>query len=465
MTEVEARISQLRDAAQRMGTAAANIRAAVEVSHGLVQSLVARGVVSPAADQFFALYRRQRSVMNEWPDDLNDFARLLELAADAIEEAQRGETEIDGGDGEGPVDPGPGEGQGQNQGQGDNQGQSQGQGQGQSQGQNQGQGNSGSGGAFPPIPVPGGTGGAGTGGSGTGTGGGTGGVGIGTGLGTGGSHSQGQGQGQGQGNGNSSTSSESSTEPEAGTAETPGEAQTYYNQANAALGQEVTTKQAEIDSRRANIANLEQEKSSLQGQIDQMLAATGGQPTPRIRGVQQQLADIEALIAGENSSIEQLQQQVDQIQARLALVTPGPGADIGLIQSLEGSRTIDAILNATRQADNSVNCVNWVCTRVPIPPGIPTNALDWVNNAMNHPEYGIQVGNVPLTGSVIVMQPEHSFAHDVYGHVMVVERVDADGSVWVTDNFNHEPVLLSRLTSEVSGPNIQFLYLPWNTQA
>jgi surface antigen len=63
------------------------------------------------------------------------------------------------------------------------------------------------------------------------------------------------------------------------------------------------------------------------------------------------------------------------------------------------------------------------------------------------------------------MQPDHPFADDRFGHVMYVERVDPDGAVWVTDNFNHEPVLLSRLTDEVSGPNIQYLYLPWQTQA
>ena len=231
------------------------------------------------------------------------------------------------------------------------------------------------------------------------------------------------------------------------------------------MADQVAAKQTDIDARRTRVADLEGQRNELQGQIDQMLAATGGQETARIRGMRQQLADIDALITGENTSIDQLQQQMDALNARLEMVTPGPGADLDLIRSLEGSRTSEAILRATHQADNSVNCVNWVCTRVPIPPGLPTNAKDWIQNAMNHPELGIKIGDVPLTGSVIVMQPEHSFADDRFGHVMVVERVDPDGSVWVTDNFNHEPVLLSRLTDEVSGPNIQFLYLPWNTQA
>ena len=417
MTILQARISQLRDAATRLDTASANIRAAVENSHAIVTALVARGVISPAADQFFALYRRQTSVMNEWPDDLNDFAQLLERAADAIEEAQRrqGET-VGGGDG-GTVDPG-------------------------------GTGGSGtpgdSGGSVPVVPIPGGSG---MGPGGTGGRGGT--------AGTGGSAAGGTG-----GAGGTGSDTEDAAEAE------PAEAQgTYFNTANQQVADQVAAGQTEIAERRTRITDLEGQRDQLQAEVDQMLQMTGGEATPRIRGMQQQLADLESLISGETTSIDQIQQQIDALQARLDMVTPGPGADLDLIRSLEGSRTSEAILRATHQADNSVNCVNWVCSRVPIPPGLPTNARDWVQNAMNHPELGITIGDQPLTGSVIVMQPEHPFADDRFGHVMVVERVDPDGTVWVTDNFNHEPVMFSRLTGEMTGPNIQYLYLPWNTQA
>jgi hypothetical protein len=449
MTSLEARISQLREAAQNLGNASANIRAAVETSHGIVQALHARGFVSPAADQFFALYRRNSSVMNEWPDDLNDFARLLERAADAIEEAQRNDSKVDGGGGEGPNDPGGGGGSGQGQGQGQDSG----------------------GDVLPPVFPPGGSGTGGTGGGGSpghsgsapGQSGGTGGSGTGgTGAGAGGG--SGSGSGGSGGSGQSGNGADEETADSGESAE-PAEPQVFFNQENQKLADQVAAKQTEIGERQTRIAELEGRRGQLQTELDQMLQATGGQETARTRGLRTQLADMEALINGETTSVDQLQKQVDDLQARLEMVTPGPGADMELIQSLEGSRTIDAILNATRQADNSVNCVNWVCSNVPIPPGLPTNAKDWVQNALNHPEFGIKVGDVPLTGSVIVMQPEHSFAHDVFGHVMVVERVDPDGSVWVTDNFNHEPVLLSRLTDEVSGPNIQFLYLPWHTQA
>lgn len=452
MTSLEARLSQLREAANSLDVSSANIRAAVENSHAIVSALVARGVISPAADQFFALYRRNTSVMNEWPNNMDDFARMLERAADAIEEAQRRQEKAAGGS---DTSPGPGGSDGGGSPPHD------------------------SGGALPPIPPPPGTGGtggtggtSGTGGGSPGTGGsggtgGTGGSGIpGTG-GTGGAGGSGRTGGSGTGGGTPGTggTAGSGGTEEAAAAE-PAEAQgTYYNAANQHLADQVAAGQTEIAAHRARVTDLEGQRTQLQGQVDQMLQATGGQATPRIRGMQQQLADLDALINGEHTSIDQIQQQMDALQARLDMVTPGPGANMDLIRSLEGSRTSEAILRATHQADNSVNCVNWVCSQVPIPPGLPTNARDWVQNAMNHPEYGIKVGDVPLTGSVIVMQPEHSFADDRFGHVMVVERVDPDGAVWVTDNFNHEPVLLSRLTHEVSGPNISYLYLPWNTQA
>ncbi len=449
-TSLEARISQLRDASERLGSAAANIRASVDASHGIVQALVARGVVSAAADQFFALYNQRRSTMSEWPDHLDDFSRMLDQAAEAIEEAQRGQTEGGGETQPPPPDDG--------------------------------------GGVVVPPVVPGDTGGgtggtggadaggtgSGTGGTGSGTGGGTGsgGTGSGTGGTGGGTGSGGAGTGGTGGTGDSTFTGRHGgvVGTDGGTgdaaADTPAAPQeAYVNQANLQLQEQVDAAQVDIEARQANIATLQEQRTRMQVQIDQMLTATGGEPTARIRGMQQQLADIDALIGGEQTTIDQLQQHIDQLTERLALVTPPPGADIDLIRSMEGSRTSEAILRATHQADNSVNCVNWVCTRAPIPPGIPTNARDWVNNAMNHPEYGIQVGDQPLTGSVIVMQPEHSFADDRFGHVMYVERVDPNGEVWVTDNFNHEPVLLSRLTNEVSGPNIQFLYLPWQTQA
>ena len=45
---------------------------------------------------------------------------------------------------------------------------------------------------------------------------------------------------------------------------------------------------------------------------------------------------------------------------------------------------------------------------------------------------------------------------------MYVERVDMDG-VWITDNLHSAPVKLADLTSEISGANISYLYLPWHT--
>ena len=90
-------------------------------------------------------------------------------------------------------------------------------------------------------------------------------------------------------------------------------------------------------------------------------------------------------------------------------------------------------------------------------PGVP-----WTEKMT---QYGVSSGNVPLVGSVLVMEKTHSYADHVYGHLMLVNRVDSDGAVWVTDN-NHPSaaVKLSDLTSETSGANISYLYLPWFTQ-
>jgi hypothetical protein len=70
-----------------------------------------------------------------------------------------------------------------------------------------------------------------------------------------------------------------------------------------------------------------------------------------------------------------------------------------------------------------------------------------------------------LVGSVLVMEKAHPYADHVYGHLMLVNRVDADGAVWITDNTHPSVAIkLSSLTSETSGANISYLYLPWFTQ-
>ena len=109
--------------------------------------------------------------------------------------------------------------------------------------------------------------------------------------------------------------------------------------------------------------------------------------------------------------------------------------------------------------------MNYVVNRMPIPPELPFNAHLWDEQVMKHgPKYGMSIGTVPLEGSVLVMEREHSYANDIYGHVMYVEKVE-DGIVWVTDNnYPDKLVRLDHLTTETSGPYIKYLYFPWQTK-
>jgi surface antigen len=113
---------------------------------------------------------------------------------------------------------------------------------------------------------------------------------------------------------------------------------------------------------------------------------------------------------------------------------------------------------------NTQDCVNYIVGKIPIPDGMAGNAYLWNERAAALPQYGVTSGDVPLVGSVLVMEQAHPYADPVFGHLMYVERVDMDG-VWVTDNVHAEPVKLADLTDEVSGENIRYLYLPWHTRA
>lgn len=421
--QVRVRLSELRTAAENLTTAADRIDSAVSTTNALVDGLMARGFVSPAATVFHSRYLNNVTWMDEWPVHVRDFAEKLREAADEIEAAVG-----DGGNVETPVDTGsPG---------------------------NSGHSDGGSPPPYvPPPPIPG-TSGTGTsrhsssssssGTSGTSS--------------TGGSGSRRQRQ--------DSSSSSSSSEPEAPPEQAP--LQAYMSGVNRPLYDQITQAQAEIGTEQQNLDLLQRRRMQIQEQIDDLThrleQAGANTSNARLDAMHAELARVDEQIAASQGRIDDLNAGIADIQARLERVRPGAGADLELIASLEGSRTIDAILNATRQADNSVNCVNWVCSRMPIPPGIPGNAMTWIDNAAAHPEYGITVGTTPLPGSVIVMQPEHSFAHDVFGHVMYVERVE-NGQIWVTDNFHHEPVLLNNLTDELTGPYIQYMYFPWQTQA
>jgi len=179
---------------------------------------------------------------------------------------------------------------------------------------------------------------------------------------------------------------------------------------------------------------------------------------PRVKALEDEIkrADDEAIQTQNN--IAKIRLEIQDLEQRLVRVAPAPGADLDLIRAMETGQT------ETWVKANTEGCVQYIATRMNVPDGIARNAYLWMQEAAKMPQYGISVGDAPLPGSVIVLAREHSFADDVYGHLMYVERVDAQG-VWITDNSHADPVLLTDLTTEVSGPNLQYLYFPWETRA
>lgn len=179
---------------------------------------------------------------------------------------------------------------------------------------------------------------------------------------------------------------------------------------------------------------------------------------PRIIALRGEIATLDMRIGDTQTHIQTLQTDISTLQHRLERVAPGAGADLDLIARMETAETLAII------KENTQDCVKYIVTRMAVPPGLPTDAHLWDENALRLTEYGITVGDTPLEGSVLVMERAHPYSDDVYGHVMYVEKV-ADGNIYITDNLHPTPVSLASLTDEIAGENIKYLYFPWQTKA
>lgn len=180
---------------------------------------------------------------------------------------------------------------------------------------------------------------------------------------------------------------------------------------------------------------------------------------PRVMALQTQLDNLDIQIEATQVDVDSLQVDVNHLTERLDRVSPAVGAELNAILPLEGAE------NPQWMKDSTFGCVNHVVDKMPLPNGVPRDALLWDDAALQLPQYGISLGDTPLEGSVLQMDPAHSYADDQYGHVLYVESVNG-GDVWVTDHLNPgEPIKLSDLTTEVRGDNMRYLYFPWNTQA
>lgn len=179
----------------------------------------------------------------------------------------------------------------------------------------------------------------------------------------------------------------------------------------------------------------------------------------RVRVMEANIARLDQEILVAKAQVTDLQTGVADLVARLERVQPGNGANLRLIAALENAETAQLVRERTE------DCVNHIVNRMPIPSVLSRHAYLWDQMASQYPQYGITSGDIPLAGAVIVMEKAHSYADDVFGHLLYVERVD-HGVVWVTDNLHPDnPVRLTDLTEELTGPNIQYLYFPWHTQA
>jgi surface antigen len=222
--------------------------------------------------------------------------------------------------------------------------------------------------------------------------------------------------------------------------------------------QQIGSEQLRLDILLQTRAHMADDLNALKGRLLSYDPHMDVSSVPRVQAMQGQLDSYDQQIAQSQQHITQLQSDMDSLAARLERVKPGAGANLQLIDLMSHSQTAQWV------KDHTQGCVNYIANRMPIPDNIAQNAYLWDNKVTELTQYGITVGTQPLFGSVIVLEREHSYGDDVFGHLMYVERVD-HGTVWVTDNMHHTPVILTDLTSEVTGPNIHYLYFPWWTQA
>ncbi|HLV33857.1 MAG TPA: CHAP domain-containing protein [Spirillospora sp.] len=243
----------------------------------------------------------------------------------------------------------------------------------------------------------------------------------------------------------------------------------YVSAVNKPLVDELEEKWNLLEETKTKLVQLEETRAEKAKILERLQIAAMGSDDPaleeRIEQLKQEITDIDTDLYYSQQMLPGLEEEIDALQKRVDLISLGPNADIEAIRRLEGGETSQWIRDATRNEDNSVNCVNYIVNRMAIPGELPLNAHLWDEQAAKFADkYGITIGDVPLEGSVIVMEREHSYAHDIYGHVMYVEKVE-DGIVWVTDNtYPDRLVRLDHLTTETSGPYIKYLYFPWQTK-
>lgn len=254
---------------------------------------------------------------------------------------------------------------------------------------------------------------------------------------------------------------------EAPNIETPVDINVFVSENNRPLYDQLLNDQDVLMAQEQRLDQLVQSRDLLQADLGALRNRMSSfhstislEAAPRVQAIEDQISLLDHQISEVQGNITQLETEVTEMTQRLALVAPTAQADLVAIASLQEGETAQIVV------DNTYGCVNHVVTRMPIPMELARDAHLWDEMVERHSEYGIRMGDAPLEGAVIVMETNHSYADDINGHLMYIERIDADGGVWITDNYHPDtPVLLSDLTDEVDGEFIHYLYMPWHTRA
>ncbi|HVU11584.1 MAG TPA: CHAP domain-containing protein [Phototrophicaceae bacterium] len=221
--------------------------------------------------------------------------------------------------------------------------------------------------------------------------------------------------------------------------------------------------QQTLAAKQVGLGNLMAQRSSAEQTLHMLMEHAATDPRPELarltQNTQAHLQQLDAQIKSARADVDSLQNDVTTLGQRLELLRPSPDASLRLIHSMETGTSPQWLV------DSTFDCVRYIVSKVHVPPGLAHDAYLWNDQTNVLQEYGINVGHVPMPGAVLVMERTHPYADPVHGHLMYVEKVDNNGDVWITDNLHPHPVKLSDLTDQTSGPNMEYLYFPWQTHA
>jgi hypothetical protein len=176
----------------------------------------------------------------------------------------------------------------------------------------------------------------------------------------------------------------------------------------------------------------------------QPVAASGSwsNTVARLEQTHNEIAQLEQLTERgplDEHRLRELYEQQQHLQATVEAGIPANGRDPATNPFLEGQ------------------CTWFATSKRDLYPAVHGDAKYWAEQAANS---GLEVGNVPVRGSVMVWQPGVFKAHEEFGHVSFVEDVKwlADGSfkVFYTDNLNPDKVREVVVSPDMEG--VDFIY-------